>query len=222
MSQFRHALAERDSHLKSLKIALMVQSIIIAGMGYGWYSAPQHLTVYLPPDLRSGSTQPWWLIPPASVYAFTVYLFQQLNRWPANGEADYARNIHRLQAYITPSCLAWLNKDYQLRKEGGELRDRVRGVYEIPDHGFGDSIRTAQGKTVNRVQVLSRDSWRVMLDVAVDEYLHNEPVKRVLVRYPLKVVRYAIDAEKNPWGLAIDCFAGAPQHLVADTPLEPL
>ena len=37
---------------------------------------------------------------------------------------------------------------------------------------------------------------RVTLDVAVEEYYQNEPVKKALVRYPLQVVRYAIDAEK--------------------------
>ncbi|MGR7961811.1 DUF2895 family protein [Escherichia coli] len=29
-------------------------------------------------------------------------------------------------------------------------------------------------------------------------------------------MRYAIDAEKNPWGLAIDCTDAAPQRLVAE------
>lgn len=38
---------------------------------------------------------------------------------------------------------------------------------------------------------------RVTLDVAVEEYYQNEPVKKALVRYPLQVVRYAIDAEKK-------------------------
>lgn len=67
-----------------------------------------------------------------------------------------------------------------------------------------------------RVETLSRDTWRVTLDVAVEEYYQNEPVKKALVRYPLQVVRYAIDAEKNPWGLAIDCTDAAPQRLVAE------
>ncbi len=214
MSHFRHALAERDHHLRTLKIALLVQCLIICGLGYGWYSAPQRLTIYLPPDLRTGSTQPWWEIPPASVYTFSLYLFQQLNRWPANGEADYQRNIRRLGAYITPSCQSWLNNDYQLRKDRGELRDRVRGIYEIPDHGFADVVHLQNGETGYRVKVVSRDSWVVILDMAVDEYLHSEPVKRTLVRYPLKVVRFAVDPEKNPWGLALDCFASPPEHLV--------
>jgi hypothetical protein len=34
------------------------------------------------------------------------------------------------------------------------------------------------------------------------------PVKQTAIRYPLRVVRYPVDAEANPWGLALDGFAG--------------
>ncbi|MBH8375415.1 DUF2895 family protein, partial [Pseudomonas aeruginosa] len=86
MSRFRHALAERDNHILTLRAVIVLLCLCLAGVGYGWYSAPQKLTLWFPPDLRSGSTRPWWEVPPASVYAFTFYIFQQLNRWPDNGE----------------------------------------------------------------------------------------------------------------------------------------
>ena len=36
------------------------------------------------------------------------------------------------------------------------------------------------------------------------------------IRYPLRVLRYAVDAEANPWGLALDGFAAeGPQRLAA-------
>ena len=216
MSRFRHALAERDAHILTLRAVIALLCLCLAGVGYGWYSAPQKLTLWFPPDLRSGSTRPWWEVPPASVYAFTFYIFQQLNRWPDNGEADYARNIRALRAYLTPACQGWLNHDFQVRRDGGELRDRTRGIYELPGHGYGSTVREDSAASHPRVEVLSRDSWRVTLDVAVEEYYQNEPVKKALVRYPLQVVRYAIDGEKNPWGLAIDCLSSAPQRLVAE------
>ncbi|MDE9541308.1 DUF2895 family protein, partial [Xenorhabdus bovienii] len=41
------------------------------------------------------------------------------------------------------------------------------------------------------------------------------------VRYPLKVVRWEGDAERNPFGLALDCYDGMPQRLEAmPQPLE--
>ncbi|ENT9928806.1 DUF2895 family protein, partial [Escherichia coli] len=106
--------------------------------------------------------------------------------------------------------------DFQVRRNGGELHERTRGVYELPGHGYSSLVHDGDKRPLPRVEALSRDAWRVTLDVAVEEYYQNEPVKKALVRYPLQVVRYAIDAEKNPWGLAIDCTDAAPQRLVAE------
>ena len=64
-----------------------------------------------------------------------------------------------------------------------------------------------------RVKQLDRDSWLVKLDLNADEYYAAEPVKRVVVRYPLRVVRFDLDAERNKWGLALDCYQGTPQKI---------
>lgn len=210
MSQFKHALAARDAHIKTLRLIVCLMLLLISALWYGWQSAPRHLTIHNPPDLRAGSTRPFWEIPPGQVYAFSFYIFQQLNRWPVNGEEDYQRNLSALSAYLTPACHSQLEQDFQNRRNAGELRDRVRGVYEIPGRGFSNQ----------RVEVLSRDSWIVNLDLTVDEYYQAEPVKRALVRYPLRVVRYDVDSEKNPWGLALDCFAKQPQKLAAANETE--
>ena len=55
--------------------------------------------------------------------------------------------------------------------------------------------------------------------MTADEYYGSEQVKRALVRYPLKVVRSDVDPERNPFGLAIDCYSGAPQRI---TPPDPV
>lgn len=81
----------------------------------------------------------------------------------------------------------------------------MRGIYEIPGRGYrGD-----------RVEIVDRDHWVIRLDLTADEYYHNEPVKRALVRYPLKVVRWDVNPELNPFGPALDCFAAMPQRLEA-------
>ena len=67
MSRFRHALAERDNHILTLRAVIVLLCLCLAGVGYGWYSAPQNSPSGSPPDLRSGSTRPWWkCLPPAS------------------------------------------------------------------------------------------------------------------------------------------------------------
>ncbi|AIA69901.1 TIGR03746 family integrating conjugative element protein [Pectobacterium atrosepticum] len=203
MSIYRNAVRNRDQHILTLRIACGVLVVLLLVTILGWMRAPSNLTVHNPPDLRAGSTKPWWEVPAPTVYSFAFYIFQQLNAWPKNGEQDYPSKIFSLSPYLTPSCLDFLNADAKKRSLGNELLDRVRVVYEIPGRGY----------SAESVDVISRDNWVVRLDLVTDEYYHTEPVKRVLVRYPLKVVRWAGDAERNPFGLALDCYDAMPQRL---------
>ena len=127
---------------------------------------------------------------------------------------DYPRNLHGLSAYFTPSCRAFLQQDFEFRRSNGELRQRVRGIYEIPGRGYGDD-------PAMRVRTVSANNWVVTLDVSADEYLGAEQVKRALVRYALKVVRMDVDPERNPFGLALDCHARAPERIETPPPAAP-
>lgn len=211
MSRFKHEVTHLQAHIKTLRMGLGALFLIAMVLGFGWWTAPRDLTIHVPPDLRSGSMRKWWDVPPESVYAFTFYVFQQLNRWPTNGEEDYPRNLHALSNYFTPACQAFLQQDYEFRRNAGELRRRVRGIYEIPGRGYGDAPTL-------RVRTVSARDWVVTLDVTADEYYASEQVKRAFVRYPIKVARVDVDPVLNPFGLVIDCYDGAPQRI--ETPQE--
>ncbi|MDI3611226.1 TIGR03746 family integrating conjugative element protein, partial [Pseudomonas aeruginosa] len=90
--------------------------MVIVVLAYCVWEARKDLWVHIPPDLRSGSTRLWWDIPPESVYAFGLYIFQQVQRWPKDGEADYKSNLFRYAAYLTPSCKVFLEKDFEFRR----------------------------------------------------------------------------------------------------------
>lgn len=214
MSRFRNEVAYLQAHIKTLRLGAVALLLITLVMGGGWWSAPRDLTIHVPPDLRSGSTRPWWDVPPESVYSFTFYVWQQLHRWPTNGEEDYARNLHALSPYFTPACRAFLQADYDYRRSTGELRQRVRGVYEIPGRGYGDNPTA-------RVRTVSDRNWVVTLDLSADEYHGPEQVKRALVRYPLKVARSDVEPARNPFGLVLDCYDGAPQRIATPEPEPP-
>ena len=47
------------------------------------------------------------------------------------------------------------------------------------------------------------------LDMELIETVRGMTVKNPIIRYPLRVVRYAVDPELNPWGLALDGWAKA-------------
>lgn len=211
MSRFRNEVAHLQAHVKTLRLGGVTLFVMALLLGFGWWNAPRDLTIHVPPDLRSGSVRKWWEVPPESVYAFTFYIWQQLQRWPTNGEIDYPRNLHALSAYFTASCRNFLQQDYEHRRSSGELRQRVRGIYEIPGRGYGDNPS-------QRVRAVSSRDWIVTLDVSADEYHGSEQVKRALVRYAIKVVRQDVDPERNPFGLMLDCHATAPQRIAPPTP----
>lgn len=214
MSRFKNEITHLQAHVRTLRISLGAMFLLLLVMGLGWWSAPRDMNIHIPPDLRSGSTRKWWEVPPSSVYSFSFYIFQQLNRWPVNGEDDYTRNIQALSGYLTPSCQTFLQHDYEQRRNTGELRQRVRGIYEIPGRGYGDD-------PTSRVKVVSDQDWIVTLDVAADEYYGSEQVKRALVRYALKVARLDNDPERNPFGLVLDCYATPPQRITTPAATTP-
>ncbi|MGV8399268.1 PFL_4703 family integrating conjugative element protein [Pseudomonas aeruginosa] len=214
MSRFKNEVAHLTSHVKTLRLGASALFVLALVLGGGWWSAPRDLTIHVPPDLRSGSTRKWWEVPPESVYAFTYYIFQQLHRWPTNGEQDYARNLNALSAYLTPACHAYLQQDLDTRRAAGELRQRVRGVYEIPGRGYGDDPSA-------RVKAISDRDWVVTLDLNADEYYGSEPVKRALVRYSVKVARSDQDPERNPFGLMLDCYSQPPQRISPAPVVDP-
>lgn len=212
MSRIRNDVARLEAHVKTLRIACLVACGLAVLAGAGWWRSPSDLTVHVPPDLRSGSTRKWWDIPPESIYSFTTYIFQQLNSWPVDGKTDYQNKIDTLKQYLTPSCQSFLRGDYKFRNENNELKDRIRYVSEIPKRGYSDDPAL-------RVKQLSMDAWQVNLDLATSEYYASEPVKKSFVRYPVKVVRLDGDGERNPWGLALDCYTSAPMRIT--TPDNP-
>ena len=113
MSRFRNEVAHLQAHVKTLRLGTGALFVVALLLGFGWWSAPKDLTIHVPPDLRSGSTRKWWDVPPESVYAFTFYIWQQVQRWPTNGEEDYARNLRALSSYLTPGCRTFLQQDYE-------------------------------------------------------------------------------------------------------------
>lgn len=196
MRKYRHEIDNVRSHVRSLWIVIGIEVVTICILGFTLVKAQDDIVVHLPPDLRSGASLTPDQIHPANVYAFAFYIFQQLNRWPDDGSEDFGKAIFSLSAYLTPNYRAALQKELELKGRRGELIHRVRGMQERPGHTFDEL----------RVQVLNPETWVVWLDLELQESVKGMSIKRTLIRYPLRVVRYAVDPEKNPWQLALDGF----------------
>lgn len=191
----RQRLRATCDHINTLR--LVVVCLLAAVVGLWWRNGILQETrrLYIPPDLTQGMVTQFDKVPAPLVYTFVYYIFQQLNRWPSDGEKDYPKQIYALQGFLTPSCRTALEADMNAKLGLGELRQRVRSVQEIPGQSY----------TRQRVEIEARGVWNTWLDVNVVESIGGHPVKDVLLRYPLRVVRFDVDKEINPWGLALDC-----------------
>lgn len=194
------ALATARAANKSLRTTILVVAALGAGGMYFAARTPKVIDVHLAPNIQGGDTVAVHGgesdVPAVNVYGFAYYIWQQINRWQQDGNADYGKQIYYYQAYITPACRSQLENDMQARSGAGELRSRTRIMTEIPGFGFAP----------NRVIAEGTNAWTVLLDMQMQESFKGQQIKDVYIRYPMRVVRYDVDREKNPWRLAIDCY----------------
>ena len=209
MRRYRLEIDNVRAHVRSLWVVIGLQGCIILALWFGWSQAPRHLRIHIPPDLRSGAILGVDEVAPANVYVFAFYIFQQLNRWPSDGAIDYGQAIFRISPYLTPRYRNDLIADMELKAKRGELAYRVRGVQEVAGRGYEE----------RRVDVLAPDVWLVWLDLDLLESVKGMTVKRTTIRYPVRVVRLAVDPETNPWGLALDGYAGEGPRRLGDAEL---
>ncbi|MBK5944841.1 PFL_4703 family integrating conjugative element protein [Halorhodospira halophila] len=191
------------AHVRTLRVLAAGLALACAGLWWGWHTAPEDIRVHQTPELRTGGVMEAGEIPEPVVYTFTFYIWQQLWRWEDDGADEYPENIWRLQSYMTPRFLQVQEADLERRAQSGELDNRSRYIREIPGARFEPA----------RVERLGDDTWQVFLDVEIQEYIDGELVKDIEVRYPLRVVRFEVDPEGNPWGLALDGYTGEPERL---------
>lgn len=205
----RNKLIAASEHITSLRIVMGFLMVVIFGLWWRNGHLQETQRLFIPPDLTQGAIVQFHEIPTPVVYTFAYYIFQQLHRWKTDGEQDYPAQIYNLQGFFTAACRVALEDDMNHKKRLGELRQRVRTVQEV----------LGQSYSPRRVVIESAASWRVWLDLTVSESIAGHPVKNVNLRYPLRVVRFDVDKEVNPWGLAIACSEATKPQLLADEAL---
>lgn len=197
MSRYANALDAEKSKSRVLLFVVFLMALMNAGLWYGWKSAPKHLLVTIPPDLRHGAIMKPGSYEAANVYAFAYQTFRELHHWPENGAQDYARKIFEQQAYLTPRYRDILIRDMNVKNDMGELEERVRWTL---DH---DATLTYQDEDV---EPLPDGSWLCHIRLTVVEAIAGEEIKRVSIHYPLRVVKMNISPKQNIWGLALDGY----------------
>ena len=202
MSNYKSAVHGRDAHIMTLRGVIGCLIITILYIANGWSKSPERLIVDIPPDLRSGTSMPADHKHPANVYAFGLYIFQQLNNWPKSGEEDYANRIDTLTCYLTPDFKQTLEVDMSEKAVNSEL-SRKRYIQEIPGRQFSSK----------RVFIENDASWVSFYDINLTETYNNEIIKNIFAQYSLRIVRHNVNPECNPFGLAVDGFYARPARL---------
>lgn len=202
-SKYRGEIDNQKSHIITLRVVIGVLILFCILFWMSANKAREVQRVYLPPDLRSGSTVILNQVPATTAYSFAVSIFQYLNTWLENGSVDYPARVNELAAYITPAFTQWLKEDILRRSSRGELDRRTRTVTLINDMAYDDQ----------RVEIINEHNFIVWLDLRIKETHRGVDIKTVDIRYPINVVRSDISLEFNPWGLMLNGFHGNPTRI---------
>jgi len=197
MSEPRNAISARDSHIWTLRMALVIVSVIAAGLAGLLYSKQNDFFLHVPPDLSQGANiKPGELQAPNS-YAFANFVWRGLNDWSNAGKTDYPENIKKYACYVTPTFLQWIQKNQKEKTEAGEL-GRTRSL-SIDDPYSPDMSKP-----------IGNNSFEVALTTKIHERIEGLPIKDIIVRYPLRVVP---DTRRcNLMGMALDGFYAQPER----------
>lgn len=196
---FRNRVLNQRAHITTLYIAWGLTALIAAGLWVGWVQATRTLPVLsIPPDLSRGATIRPGEHQPANVYAFALTIWQSVNRWEENGHIEYPQQLFRYRPYMTPAFYEDRRTHMARKAERGELNKRKRALVPLPGVGYA----------VWRVEVVTPGTWRVWLDLRLEEHHGATTVKAPAMRYPLTVTVYDVDRARNPFGLALAGFAG--------------
>lgn len=202
MSSYKNAIDSKSAHINTLRGVILLLICVIFYIANGWSKAPESLTIDIPPDLRSGVSQPHSHKHPPNVFAFGQYVFQALNTWQTSGTDDYMANIYALQCYLTPDFRQTLETDYQKRLANRSL-NRTRNVVPIAGREYDN----------RRIFIQNENSWVGFYDLNLVERISGEVVRNLFAQYSLKIVRYNQSPGCNPFGLAIAGFHKSPARL---------
>jgi integrating conjugative element protein (TIGR03746 family) len=201
MSDTRHGISSRDSHIWSLRIALVLSFGMIAALIGVIMSRQNHFTISIPPDLSQGALVKPGEFQKPTAYVFAMHIWRELNDWKISGKKDYPARIKVYECYVTPSFHRWLLSNVDQKEKEGEL-DRARRTTLVSP--YRESLVTNLGA----------NTFSVTLDINLIEDIKGREVKNIAIRYPLRVVPDYRTC--NRFGMSLDGFAAEPTRIASE------
>ncbi len=199
MADARNALTSRDSHIWTLRIALVFCVVIILILLQVINARQSDVRVHVPPDLSRGAVLEPDKLQKPNAYAFASYVWRGLNDWTNLGKTDYSARIDRMvkECLVTPDFERWLRNNLREKNRQGEL-DRTRSL--VDEQFYAETLVTPLGVNV----------MQVGLTLRLMERIQNMPIKDVAMNYTLRVV--PDNRPCNAMGMALDGFTLDPSR----------
>ncbi|MCW5588127.1 MAG: TIGR03746 family integrating conjugative element protein [Legionellales bacterium] len=204
--KFLNALEQAKKHVRTLWSVIILLFLVNALALLGWMHSQSKIKIEVPRQIPvSGLTITQGEVPPTTVYSFAFYVWQSINHWSQNGMQNYKAQITQFSPFLTPSFKLKLIQNYNYLLNEGELQDRLRLMQGISGSEYSP----------HDVKYMGHGTWIVHLKMHLTEMMNTNAkiVKDVQMNYTLKIVRYDVDAEQNPWGLAIAGFEESPERI---------
>ena len=195
MGDIRNKISAQDSHIWTLRIGLVVLSVLLGVSLTVIAYLNTQVDVHVPPDISKGGVLiPGQLQKPNS-YTFALTVWKSINAWKESGNKEYGANIEQYSCQLTPKFKSYLVKHLKKKNKQGEL-DRSRDLYETV--AYKEEFVTPLGG----------NTYAVALLLQLKERVENLPIKDVPMQYSLRVVTDSRAC--NKFGMALDGFANNP------------
>lgn len=197
---YHDLLEEKDKNIRYLSRICAGLLLALSLAMWGWMSSAHDITVYYPPNLNVASTLKAGVVPEETIFSFAPLILQQLYLWEQSGEDNYEANRKRLRQFLTEAFQRQIRKEIETGKTKGTLRV-ARRMQLLPSSIYTEASVQPVG-----------NHWLVWMDAEILDTVNGVEVYRGVHRLGVRVVRYDIDREFNPWQLALD-------GVESDTPL---
>lgn len=191
----KSALDEKNKTIRVLIIIIGMLVLFSMHAHIRVMNKSEEVPAYLPPDLSAGGPVSLNVPPEYVVYDFAVHIWQQINRWEADGSKDYIKRLEMYRNYLTPRFYNELLRDASNNRHNNA--NRTRTIESIPGLEFSSA----------RVKTLSRSSFITKPQLRLSDHVRGTPVKTGVYEFSFRVVKYDIDRYQNPYKLALDGFA---------------
>lgn len=192
MSAYHEILDEKDRSIRYLyRIAIGLVAALILAV-WGWKGAQQDITVYYPPNINVANKMEAGFVPEETVYSFSVLIMQQLYLWEKNADVDYEANSYRLRQFLHDDFRRKIQIEDALERSKGTRKNLQRTFQILPSSVYTEEAVEPKA-----------DHWIVWFDAEIKDVLNKVEVYKRIHRMGVKVIRYDINREYNPWSLAI-------------------